>query len=239
MLLGFTTGKITTISLFEKVNLFRKLGCNAIELSILDINRFENFKEILPALDLLSFSFRSVHAPCFRLDGDKKTKIFYKDDEQTRNILDKVSWLTENAKADLVVFHPDLVEDWSVFKEFNFPLAVENMDWTKNKYKSVEDIKKLFETVDASMVLDINHCFTNDQTNKLAKEMLFAFNERIKEIHLSGFNRYHEPLYQTKQETIINLITRRDVPVILEGFCQTVDEYEKEFQYITEKIGKI
>ena len=239
MLLGFTTGKIITIPLIEKVNFFRELGCNAIELSILDVNRFENFKENLPNLDLRSFRFRSIHAPCFSLEAGKKTKIFYKNDEKTRDVLDKVSWLVENTRADLVVFHPDLVEDWLVFKKYNLPLAVENMDSTKNKYKSAEDIKELFEAVDAKMVLDLNHCFTNDQTNELAKEMLATFSERIKEIHLSGFDKYHEPLYQTKQDEIINLINRKDVPIILEGFCQTLDEYKKEFQYVTEKIGKI
>lgn len=239
MLLGFTTGKPTHLSLVEKVNCFRELGCNAIELSILDVNRFEIFEESLSDLHLDNFLFRSVHAPCFCLDAGVKIKTIYKNDSQTLDILNKVSWMVKNFQADLVVIHPDLVEDWSVFEQFDLPVAVENMDWKKDRYKTLGDFKILFETIDAKMVLDVNHSFTNDPTAELAVEMFANFGERIKEIHLSGFDKYHEPLHTTKQVEIVKSMPKKDVPIIIESTCQTVEEYKKEYQYVVGEIKNL
>lgn len=237
MLLGFTTGKLDKMSFPEKVRAFQEIGCNTIEFSMLDTKRFEVLKENLPKLNLTNFSVRSIHSPCFTIENGVKNHLVYKNDKATRDIFAGIEYLKNNHKIDLVVIHPDLVEDWSAFEEFDIPWAVENMDHRKSVGTTVEDLKKVFEKIDAKMVLDVNHCRTNDPTLKLAADMYAAFGGRIAEIHLSGFKEYHEPLYQTGQTEIIDSILDKNVPIILESTCETGEEYQREYRYVLEKIN--
>ena len=109
------------------------------------------------------------------------------------------------------------------------PIAIENSDWRKAFGKTVEDLERIFELTDFDFVLDVNHCFTNDRSMDLARVMIEKFSDRLREIHLSGFTKYHEPISVTRQYEILEAVLAGDVPIIIESVCE--DEWQAREEY--------
>lgn len=232
MILGFTTGKLDTLSYQEKIEFFQKLGCNALEVGGLHFERFPLFTETFEKVNYNKFSYRSFHAPC-RKNGER---IIYQNDQPTREILDEISALHKMISFSLIVLHPDQVKDWGVFADYQLPWAIENMDNRKASCKTVADIKNIFQKFDGKLVVDVNHCFSNDPTMKLATDFFREFDNKIAEVHLAGFAGYHEPLFLTKQDFIMAAITKKNIPIIIESVCNTKEEYEQEYNYVKDYI---
>lgn len=227
MILGFSTGCLheTHDPLSpETFDVFRKIGANAIEINV-------HYMDMAPALlnleqkDFVGFRWVSIHAPSFdRFDTNSVIKF--------RQTLDIFEQFCQKVKVNSIVFHPDQIGEWAIFENYTFPVLIENMDWRKEVGKYVDSMKEIFEKADAPMVLDINHCMTNDPTLNLAREMVENFRDRIFEIHVSGFEQYHEPLFQTQQIEILEAIPDKELPVIIESECDTVEDAKKEFEYV-------
>ncbi|MHB8903535.1 MAG: hypothetical protein ACYC40_00295, partial [Patescibacteria group bacterium] len=136
--------------------------------------------------------------------------------------------------------HPDLVDDWSVFNGIKINWAIENMDDRKNNFKNVEDLQTFFnEHQSWSLVLDVGHCNSNDKSMILANDLIKEFKDKIREIHLSGYKIFHEPLHQTQQIEIIKSCRELDVPIIIESTFELSDGVvgvKKEFDYIIENL---
>lgn len=69
----------------------------------------------------------------------------------------------------------------------------------------------------------------------LADNLILEFRDRIREIHLSGYKIFHEPLHQTGQVEIIKACKEINVPIIIESTFEASDGIEgikKEFDYI-------
>lgn len=237
MIIGFTTGRLTDKnSLIEKMELFADLGCQAIEFSLLDYSRFGLIKPHAKHALVGSFTHRSIHAPV--KSGDEP--VTYRDNEATHALLRELEWLCEAIQASVVVVHPDRVEDWGVFSKYTLPICLENMDARKKTARTVADMGQFLGDKDYGMVLDVNHCFTNDPTMQLAHDLRRSFGPRIRETHLSGFikpeetaNR-HAPICETRQEPILQAVKNLAAPVILEGVCKTPEQFKKEFAFVTE-----
>ncbi len=233
MLIGFNTGSfykfIQPISK-EAIDICKEVGCNAIELGGGTPKRIFLLKKI-NTQDLKSFDYVSLHAP-----GEIK----YKNDVQTKKILDAIQEADDRFNFKCVVLHPDLVEDWSIFNNYNFKLAIENNDNTRLLYKSFNSIKPLFSNkLIKRLILDLNHCYTNDKTMDLAGKMYSKFKNKICELHISGYinkKENHEPLYITKQKEIINSIPNKSLPIIIESVCLNKDIARYEIKYLKEKI---
>jgi hypothetical protein len=227
MLLGFSTGCLhkthdrLSPATFE---ILRKIGANAIELMVHNLDEAERLLALVPE-DLLHFEYISIHAPSFDSFNAEEIAKF----RNTLSIFEKVA---KKIKIDAIVIHPDLIRDWEVFAEYDLPIKLENMDWRKEVGKYVDSMQAIFEKFDAPMVLDLNHCYTNDPTMHLAKEMFETFGSRIEEIHLSGFEQFHEPLFKTKQLEIMDAIANKNLPIIIESEFETVQEAQKEFKYV-------
>ena len=225
MILGFSTGclyKTHERVSKETFDVFRKIGCNAIEVTCKDKEAIKKLiKEISPS-DLLGFSYVSLHAPnvC---------------DIETLNLLQEAQKIFN---FETIVLHPEEVENWDIFRKFNLPFTIENMDWRKEIGKSVESMEDIFSKLDVHMVLDINHCFTVDRSMQLAQNMFEKFHARISELHLSGFENFHEPLFRTKQMEIINAIPGKNIPIIIESGCETVEDVKAEFAFIKSFLEK-
>lgn len=205
-------------------DVFRKMGANAIELTVVDLNAAERLLALVPE-DLMHFEYISIHAPSFDFFSAEEIAKF----REVLSIFEKVS---KKIKIDAIVVHPDTIRDWEIFAEYNLPIKLENMDWTKEVGKYVDSMQAIIEKFDAPMVLDLNHCYTNDPTMHLAKEMFETFGGRIEEIHLSGFEQFHEPLFKTKQLEILKAIPDKRLPIIIESECDTVEDAQKEFRYV-------
>jgi hypothetical protein len=178
--------------------------------------------------DLQGFDYISLHAPIY--DGDKKEEYLaaLKAIERTHSIV----------KFNAVVLHPDLFDELDFLKGFNLPFVIENMDNRKQNCKDVLSLKKVFDKIDLPMVFDINHAFSNDPTMKLAEDLVGSFGDKIEEIHLSGFDTFHDPLFKTKQQIILDAIPDINLPIIIESVLDSTEDIDTEIRYIRENIKR-
>lgn len=224
MIIGFSTGclyKHYDVLSPKTIDFFRKAGCNAIELMVQDPSSSSRLKK-LQKNDLDGFEYRSIHTPILK-KGELDDYI---------KALEVISDIHTKINFDSVVLHPDMFDDFEFLKNFDLPYVVEVMDNRKSSCKNVEDLKNVFEQFDVPMILDVNHCYSNDPTMKLAYDLVGAFGNRIKGIHLSGFDTFHEPLFETKQTKIIDAIPNTDLPIIIESVLESVEDINKELEYI-------
>ena len=225
--LGFSTGCLHKCvpTLREQFGVISDAGCRAVELNALRINDFRSPTfEVLDADDLAKFNYISLHTP----------KSSYGKNAETDEIFNRTYQLRQRTFFDQAVFHPDQVvdADFSIFDCPGFSVALENMDSKKSAFKTADEFEPIFKKYpNLSLVLDVNHAFTNDPTMLLAAQFRELFSERIVQVHLSGAG-YHEPLFKTKQSDIVNAIRGLDVPIIVESVFEHRDELLRERDYI-------
>lgn len=227
--LGFSTGVLyKTHRTKDALKLMRSLGYDTVELGFVKMSRVaEEWLDELTEKDLEGFEYVSFHAPKFN----------YGKNEGTDSIFKKIRRIDNMRKLDAVVFHPDPIEDFSVFDGVGFNVALENMDDRKKSHQKPEDFDEIFSQAnDYKMVLDVNHICTNDASMELAKGFYEKFKDRIVEIHLSGYAGYHDPLFQTNQVDIIKAIRDFKTPMIIESVLSPED-LEKERNYILSHIS--
>ena len=229
--LGFSTGSLAKLmTAKEALAVIHQLGCGVVELGFL---RFERIKsdwlDEISSKDLTDFYYVSLHAP----------KINYGYNEQTRFVFKKILGFNKKRKLDTVVFHPDLVEDFNIFNNVEFNISFENMDNRKELYRTPDELKKLLDKNDKfKLVLDVNHAYVNDESMKNTKAFYELLGDRIQEVHLTGYDKKHEPLYQTKQLNIIKSIQDFKVPMIEEAPL-TIEEMKLEWEYLIKVINNI
>ena len=229
--LGFSTGVLhKTHRTKEALKKMRDLGYDTVELGFVNPARIEEgWLDELTKEDLEGFKYVSFHTPKHNYGKNEGTYSFFK----------KVERIDQIRKLGLVVFHPDMVEDFSVLNEVGFNVALENMDNRKGSHKQPEDFDGIFSQDNKyKLVLDVNHIYSNDPSMGLAKDFYSKFKDRIAQIHLSGYTGYHDPIFQTKQEEIIKAIQDFEVPIIIESVLAPED-LEKERQYILKVISGI
>lgn len=225
MLLGFSTGclhKTHNTLAKETLLIFREMGCNAIEIMWRDAE--DDLMKILELDDEFWKQFKhiSLHTPAFDAYSDVKIA----------ELLETIAKVHEKINFQMVVIHPYEAMNWDIFRQVDLPFAIENMDWRKDFGKYADSLKDIFSKFDVSMALDLNHCYTNDPSMKLSEELANTFGDRIKEIYLSGFGTYHDPIYKTKQKEILEAIPGNNFPIIIESVCETIEDVKNEFEYV-------
>jgi len=230
--IGFSHGvlfKMGDVYTAENVQRLLNCGCNAIEVNYHHAKEFPLLINILSSVQ--NFDYKSIHAP---------VDVRYKDDQTTRELLEKIENFYHEIKAKLVVVHPGLVDDWRVFNNFKVNWAIENMDDRQINFKNTDDLIEFFNQYDNwNLVLDLGHCNANDKTMTLAEDFIPCLKEKIKEIHLSGYKVFHDPLYKTQQTEIIKYCKKIDVPIIIESVFEIDDGVtgiQKEFDYVMENL---
>jgi len=223
--IGFSNGSLWKVAdKYSKstIDIFQKCGSDVFEICINSLSEVSRLPQIANCLG--NFAYKSIHLP---------TDVTYKKDEQAKQLLDFVVDYYKEINADLILVHPDLVENWEIFDQYKLNWAIENMDKEKQKYKTAEELAEFFKIKpDWKLVLDLNHCYTNDKTMKLADDIISQFKNRIAEIHISGYVDYHDPLFQTKQNFILDYCNKVDVPIVIESVFDNVDDVAKEYKYI-------
>ena len=229
--LGFSTGCFVKSGLTQRetLKLIASYGCKTVELSFLRVNELLN-RPMPGPKDLDPFDYISIHAP----------KYDYGKNETTKKILATIRkfWQTIRLPG-LVIFRPDTVLDFSVFDEgIELPIAFENMDVRAESFRLVPQHQELAsEFPGASMVLDVQHAYTNDPTGKLTAEFYRFLENRILQIHLSGYNNGHAPLFRTKQQEIIRTIQNPTIPIIIESPLAP-DELAQERDYVLKILAE-
>jgi len=230
---GFSTGAfykfLNPVSL-EAVETALRINFEMVEISCMK-------HAAMPDLDdgylrvVRDFNSVSIHAP---------TDILYGRNGDTKTTLGKIGDLCLALKAGHVVFHAETIADWTYFRDqVFFPIAFENADWRKDFGWTARDFRKIFKRCPcAGLVLDVNHCYSNDRTMKNIGEFMGEYGERIVEVHLSGFRKYHEPLVLTEQMEIINACSPIDSPIIIESVCYSEDLARREIEFVRNHLEK-
>lgn len=211
------------------IEYFKANNANAIELHYSNESAIDYLLNVSD-LKMLDFDFISIHAP----------SVAYSNNISSNKILSKLELVSKKLKIDNIVFHPDKIIDWKVFRKYeNLPISIENMDNQKDFGRTIKDIKSILDKYPFRLTLDLQHCFVNDYSMKLAVDFQKIFKDRIAEYHLSGsdesFN--HHPLYKTKQDEIIDSLKYKNIPIIIESGFDKIGEQEKELEYIRNRIN--
>ncbi|MFA5926167.1 MAG: hypothetical protein WC831_04490 [Parcubacteria group bacterium] len=243
MLLGFSTGaifqKVPSISQ-EIVDICCGIGCNAIELNANRLEEVDLLEGFMNSGGHLSgFEYISMHSPGIN--------VFYKKDRATLSLLKKLEKAYRHFGCKHLVVHPSLVEDWGVFENFSFNLAVENMSLDNPApFFLPEHLESVFEKDrDYEMTFDVKHAFESSAERKnLPEEIWQQYKKIIVELHISGYNpqatkHEHKPLATTKQTEIVNFVKdKQHLPIIIESNCESVEQMKEEYEYIKNLLTK-
>jgi sugar phosphate isomerase/epimerase len=233
MKLGFSTSsfyRIPEIDTKRAVAVFRELGCEVIELSASELERIEWLDEVRRE-DIEDFSFVSVHAP----DQLAMEKLSL---SEQKKVLDALEHLHKKLNFQAVVFHPDpWLGDFSILKQYDFPVSIENMDQRHSAGTTVENMRHILDKGDFRIALDLNHCYTHDETMKLAHDFYEAFQGNISHFHLSDFHNFqegqrHQSFFRMKHNRIFENIPDKNLPVLLEESLSSVEEGKQEIEYL-------
>ena len=174
MIIGFSTGSIALGDVRRGIDIARSGRTNAIELSAL---REEELDPLLRTLDelqdeLSAFTYISFHAPSRRVNLSEA---------------ELVSKLEQVAKRGwAIIVHPDLINDFSLWKKLGPAVCIENMDKRKLVGRSVSQLRYIFEELpEATFCFDIGHAWQVDPTMQEAELFLKSFRSRLRQIHMS------------------------------------------------------
>jgi len=86
-----------------------------------------------------------------------------------------------------VILHPDVYGRDDAAARLGGRAVFENMDVNKPFGKSAADLRAVFDRFpDAGFCLDVAHVWTNDRSLALGHELLDAFGDRLRQLHVSG-----------------------------------------------------
>lgn len=208
MITGFSTGSLALGDFRKALSMLQSVRANAIELSSLREAEFTILLDEIDELDLSQFSYISFHAP-------SKLEHFTEEGlvERLMKLVDK-KWS--------VVIHPDIIQDFHVWRKLGKYLCIENMDKRKRVGRTAADLERVFDHLpEASFCFDIAHARQVDPTMAEAFLMIKKFRHRLRQLHVSDVNSQsrHEPLnlesviaYRKIAEYI-----PANIPVILES----------------------
>ena len=212
----------------ECINLFKIPGVNAIELHCVNEETVEYL--VSNDIDLSHFSFVSLHAP----------NLAYDNDSISNKVLTNLELLHKKYRINNFIFHSDKIRNWEIISKYeNLPVSIENMDDCKSFGRTVEEIESIMSKYNFNLTLDLQHCFVNDRSLKLALDFQNKYKDRIVEYHISGYDEthLHYPLFKTRQDSIIHSLKYRNVPIIIESAFDAFDEYTEELKYIANGIN--
>ena len=115
-----------------------------------------------------------------------------------------------------------MITDFSLWAAFGEWLCIENMDKRKPIGRTVAELDSIFRQLPhASLCFDIGHARQVDPTMIEAADLLKAYGDRLKEVHMSevASNSKHEAMSLTAVSAfrkVAHLIPR-NVPIILES----------------------
>lgn len=234
MTLGFVSGSLGSTTTLSRLDFYRKIGCTALELHT-NLEEQMDVELSLPLIRAISnFEYVSLHAP--------GGQFVYDDSPKSEVVLAKMDQWIATLPIKLVVVHPDRIRIPEVLLKRNWPIAIENMDRQKTTGQTIAQMQSFFEKFPkAGMVLDINHTFTLDPSQRLAQEMYAAFAPKIKEVHFSGYineKDLHEPITTSGCEHFLKSIPDKQLPIIIEVLVsrQSEEVLQKEFETIRDYL---
>ena len=226
--IGFSTG---TLALGDfRLGLQQLYGkqAMAVELSALRDMELEPLVGSLADLDLSQFAYVSVHGP---------SQFISLTEKQVVDLLSDVF-----RKKWPVVVHPDVIQDWQLWRRYGDLVCIENMDKRKFMGQTADALELIFKQLpEASLCFDIGHARQVDPTMSEAAAILRKHGHRLKQLHVSDVNSasQHEPLNLAAEYAFsrVAYLIPPDIPIIMET---PVDEsrLESEMARVHQLLAK-
>ncbi len=179
----------------------------AIELSALSEPELPSLLAWLDARHALPFQWMAAHGPT------KQRRM------PERELVALLQSLTRY--VEVVVLHPDTIEDVALYGELGSKLAIENMDARKRVGQTASELEELFEALPmARLCFDIAHAGAVDATMAEGGLILNRLGSRLSHVHISSLDEgsHHVALTSEDEDRFGALLDRcRDVPWILEA----------------------
>jgi hypothetical protein len=180
--IGFSTGALAKGDFRLGLELQRRDGVSAVELSALRDHELPVLMEAIGELRVDAFRYVSFHAP---------SKLQLHSEEAT------VAMLCDLPAEWPIVVHPDVIQTTDLWTRLGNRLCLENMDNRKSIGRTVDELHGLFEVFPkAGFCLDLGHAKQIDPTMSTTLLMLREFGSRLKQIHVSdvGPRGEHTPI---------------------------------------------
>jgi len=124
------------------------------------------------------------------------------------------------------------------------PLAVENMDSRQDSGFNLVELERLVKNVGCLFVLDVQHAYEHDHEMGYARDLLELLKDRLTHLHVSGETKdnIHSLVCRaTNAKKIVEFVGQvlsvKNVPLILEGEYTTPDELRQEIEFLTRELG--
>lgn len=177
MKFGFSTGSLALDDVRRGLQIATHGQAEAIELSALREDELDPLLDSLDGLknDLEPFEYISFHAPSKR---ERFTESEFVD--KLRPVADR-EWS--------IIVHPDVINDTALWEKLGPAVCIENMDKRKRTGRTAAQLRAVFDKLpDATFCFDIGHARQVDPTMQEAETMLVAFQDRLKQVHMSYVN---------------------------------------------------
>jgi len=218
----------------ESIHFLEKYSIDGMELVFALPEELINFEFDEKALTILSkLSFVSIHMPF--------ENITYKEDKETKQLLNKAITLAKQVNAQYLVFHPPTIKDFNSIKNNQIQICIENMSKKENSYKTINELKiTLGNHLFLGLVIDCSHILGNN----LTPTDFLILKDKIKAIHVSGqwnkkgILKEHGFITEGTKEQLelIKPILKLKVPKVIESdfYPNKVLLIEQEIQLIKE-----
>jgi len=229
MKVGFSTGSIALDDVQRGLNVATHCRTNAVEFSAL---REDELDPLLQSLDHLRsslepFEYVSFHAPSKR---ERMTEVEF---------VRKLKTVADRGWA--IIVHPDVIEDFSLWRKLGREVCIENMDKRKKIGRTAAQIQRIFDKLpEATFCFDIGHARQVDPTMQEAECFLRCFQDRIRQVHMSYVNSQcrHERLNFESIKAFQRVAhwVKPSIPVILETPI-TSSEVDEEISAAEQVFG--
>jgi len=241
--LGYSIGDPNPkFTLKERIKILLSVESHGIELGFTRSDRLNESLDDEDVRNIKRFNHISIHAPVVSsVDPSTGDKVWIRyPSNEADSIIDKVLEIAYRTNANIILFHPDLIDDfdWINDKVDNL-LAFENMDVKKPFGSTVGDLERVFlKSPQARWVCDVNHLYTVDHSMKLTEEFHQAFGDRLSYYHLSGYGGFHDCFYVSGEDIIMNGLKDFTKSIIHEGMALRDGKIslQKENEYILEYL---
>lgn len=177
MKIGFSTGSIALDDVRHGLRVAKHRRTKAVELSALREDELDPLLELLDRLedDLKPFEYISFHAPSKRTSFSEGEFV-----EKLRKVA---------ARGWAIIVHPDVIEDFTLWKPLGRAVCIENMDKRKEIGRTAAQLWTIFEKLpEATFCFDIGHARQVDPTMQEAETFLRLFHNRLRQVHMSYVN---------------------------------------------------
>jgi len=205
--IGFPTGALALGDFRYGLKILAETNATAVELSALREAELQPLLAALPELDLRKYAHVSLHLPSSIQAGFEAKLLQLIQDIPTE-------WP--------LITHPNIINHWGAWKEFQGRVCVENMDKRKEIGQSARHLRQIFDKLpDATFCFDIGHAHQVDPTMGEAVLILEEFQNKLCQLHVSEVNSEsrHDPisLEAAMAFEVIAPLIPEDMPAILES----------------------